>query len=53
VLAPGEAFKYSSWCPLETPVGVMRGTYQMLRTSGEVFDIEVAPFALRAPFTVQ
>jgi ApaG protein len=53
VLAPGESFKYSSWCPLETPVGMMRGTYQMLRTSGELFDIEIAPFALRAPFTVQ
>src|SRR5471032_2913418 len=53
VLAPGESFKYSSWCPLETPLGTMRGTYQMLRTSGEIFDIEIAPFALRAPFTVQ
>ena len=26
VLAPGESFKYSSWCPLKTPIGVMRGT---------------------------
>jgi ApaG protein len=53
VLAPGEAFKYSSWCPLETPVGTMRGTYQMQRAAtGEQFDIEIAPFALRAPYTV-
>jgi ApaG protein len=52
VLAPGESFKYSSWCPLKTPVGTMRGTYQMVRTNGEKFDIEIAPFALKARYTV-
>ena len=52
VLAPGEAFKYSSWCPLKTPTGMMRGTYQMVRTDGTQFDIEIAPFALRARYTV-
>ena len=52
VLAPGESFKYSSWCPLKTPTGVMRGTYQMLGARGNQFDIEIAPFALRAPYTV-
>ena len=34
VLAPGESYKYSSWCPLPTPTGVMRGTYQMVRAGG-------------------
>jgi ApaG protein len=53
VLAPGESFKYSSWCPLPTPTGMMRGTYQMTRTDGSLFDIEIAPFALRARYTVQ
>jgi len=52
VLAPGEWFKYSSWCPLETPTGMMRGTYQMVGRAGGEFDIEIAPFALRAPYTV-
>ncbi|HTS77366.1 MAG TPA: Co2+/Mg2+ efflux protein ApaG [Bryobacteraceae bacterium] len=52
VLAPGEYFKYSSWCPLKTASGVMRGTYQMARSNGEEFDIEIAPFALRARHTV-
>jgi ApaG protein len=52
VLAPGESFQYSSWCPLKTPMGVMRGTYQMARASGEQFDIEIAPFALKARYTV-
>jgi ApaG protein len=53
VLAPGESFKYSSWCPLKTPTGMMRGAYQMVRTDGSQFDIEIAPFALRARYTVR
>jgi ApaG protein len=52
VLAPGESFKYSSWCPLKTPTGVMRGTYQMIRAGGEQFDVEIAPFGLKARYTV-
>jgi ApaG protein len=52
VLAPGESFQYSSWCPLKTPTGVMRGTYRMVRTDGSQFDIEIAPFALKARYTV-
>ena len=52
VLAPGESFKYSSWCPLKTATGLMRGTYRMVRPDGNHFDIEIAPFALSAPYTV-
>jgi ApaG protein len=52
ILGPGESFKYSSWCPLKTPVGMMRGTYQMQRMGWHVFDIEIAPFALKAKYTV-
>ena len=52
VLAPGESFKYSSWCPLKTPTGMMQGTYQMVGPDGSQFDIEIAPFALRARYTV-
>jgi ApaG protein len=52
LLKPGESFKYSSWCPLETPTGMMRGTYQMVRQGGGEFDIQIAPFALRAPYAV-
>lgn len=53
VLAPGESFQYSSWCPLPTPTGSMHGTYQMVREGNEFFDVEIAPFALRAPYTIQ
>src|ERR1700679_3124205 len=52
VLAPGESFKYSSWCPLKTPTGLMRGAYQMVRAGGEKFDIEMPPFSLKARYTV-
>ena|ERR1039457_6614119 len=52
VLAPGQSFKYSSWCPLRTPMGMMHGTYEMLRVDGSRFDVEIAPFALRARYTI-
>jgi ApaG protein len=52
VLAPGESFQYSSWCPLKTPTGSMHGTYQMARADGNQFDIEIAPFALKAKYAV-
>jgi len=52
ILAPGQSFQYSSWCPLETPMGMMHGTYRMVRNGGEEFDIEIAPFALKARHTV-
>ena len=53
VLEPGQSFKYSSWCPLRTPTGMMHGTYQMAREGGERFEIEIAPFGLRAKYTLQ
>lgn len=46
-LHPGEGFEYTSGCPLETPFGAMRGTYQMVDESGREYDIEIPPFALR------
>lgn len=52
VLASGEAFQYTSGCPLKTPTGVMRGTYQMTTAGGDHFDVEIAPFALHEPYTV-
>lgn len=51
VLEPGEAFRYTSGCPLTTPFGSMHGTYQMVTGKREVFDIEIAPFTLSEPYT--
>jgi len=52
VLEPGESFEYSSWCPLKTSTGVMRGSYRMVSEHGHQFDIEIAPFSLKARYTV-
>lgn len=48
-LAPGEAFEYTSGCPLSTPSGMMRGAYRMLTASGESFDAEIPEFSLHLP----
>lgn len=52
LLGPGESFEYTSGCPLTTPFGVMEGTYQMVASSGEAFDVKIAPFTLSEPYTV-
>ena len=49
VLVEGEAFEYTSACPLPTPFGSMRGTYQMVDEGGERFDVEIATFQLSQP----
>jgi len=52
VLANGESFQYSSFSRLATPTGMMRGTYQMAAEGRPQFDVEIAPFALKARYTV-
>ena len=52
VLAPGEAFEYTSFCPLPTPVGSMQGSYLMVLASGERFAANIAPFSLSVPHAV-
>lgn len=52
ILRPGEAFEYTSGCPLRTPFGVMAGTYQMVDEQGQRFDVTIAPFTLSEPYTV-
>ena len=52
VLAPGEAFEYTSGCPLPTPLGSMEGSYQMQRENGEEFDVRIARFSLLEPGSV-
>ena len=52
VLDPGESFQYTSACPLRTPFGSMRGTYQMVRVDGSRFDAQIASFRLAQPYAV-
>ena len=49
-LAPGEAFRYSSGCPLRTPSGFMVGSYSMVDEEGRIFDVEIPAFSLDSPF---
>ena len=49
VLDPGDAFEYSSFCPLKTAVGTMHGSYQMETDEGDTFDGDIAPFTLAVP----
>lgn len=49
VLAPGEAFQYTSGCPLATPVGSMRGSYQCVAADGTEFEASIPEFVLSVP----
>ncbi len=51
-LAPGMSFEYTSGTILETPVGIMRGAYQMVADDGTQFDAEVPAFTLSVPRTL-
>lgn len=48
-LKPREAFRYVSNCPLPTPSGAMKGSYQMVTDQGEVFEAEIPEFSLHLP----
>jgi ApaG protein len=49
VLNPGESYAYTSGAPLDTPSGMMGGSYQMESERGERFDIEIPTFSLDCP----
>ena len=49
LLEPGEQFVYTSGTMLETAVGTMKGSYQMLADDGSQFDATVDEFVLSTP----
>jgi ApaG protein len=49
LLKPGESFQYTSGSSLTTPVGTMKGTYQMVAEDGTHFDAEIPEFTLAMP----
>lgn len=49
LLRPGESFEYTSGTALATPVGTMRGSYQMVAEDGNKFDAEIPRFTLSMP----
>lgn len=52
-IAPGSIFEYTSGAPLETPSGVMTGTYRMRANSGESFEVGIPLFALDSPYDIR
>lgn len=51
-LRPGDHYQYSSGAVLDTVVGTMRGSYQMLADDGTHFDAPIPPFTLSIPRTL-
>ncbi len=48
-LRPGESFEYSSGSAISTPVGTMRGSYQVVAEDGTQFDAPIPEFTLSIP----
>jgi ApaG protein len=49
ILNPGDRFRYTSGCPLETSDGMMVGSYQMAGTDGRLFEVNIPAFSLDSP----
>ncbi len=53
VIKPGKSHTYSSGCLLASPVGAMRGHYEMVNfTNAEEFKVEIPTFKFMAPFAI-
>ena len=49
LLQPGESFEYTSGSVLSTPIGTMKGTYQMVAEDGTHFEASIPEFTLAVP----
>ncbi|KXB31082.1 Co2+/Mg2+ efflux protein ApaG [Dechloromonas denitrificans] len=49
LLQPGESFQYTSGSALTTPIGTMKGTYQMVAEDGTHFEAVIPEFVLASP----
>lgn len=49
LLRPNESFQYTSGTAIATPVGTMRGSYQMVAEDGVQFDAPIPEFMLSMP----
>jgi ApaG protein len=49
LLRPKESFEYTSGTAIATPVGTMRGSYQMVAEDGVRFDAPIPQFTLSMP----
>lgn len=53
LIQPGETYQYSSYCPLATPTGNMRGFFTFVDQNGREFDVKVPLFFLRKDAVIQ
>mgnify|MGYP003389793207 CR=1 FL=1 len=51
-IQPGESFEYTSGAVIETSVGAMQGSYDMLDANGEKFTATIPAFSLSIPRTL-
>lgn len=51
-IKPGEGYQYNSGTILETPMGTMSGSYQMVTDDGLEFDASIPEFLLATPRTL-
>jgi ApaG protein len=52
MLRPKESFEYTSGAAIATPIGTMRGSYQMVDEDGVQFDAPIPEFTLAVPRTL-
>lgn len=52
LITPGTCFEYSNGVVLDTPVGSMHGSYQMIGEDGTFFDATIPAFSLAPPHTL-
>ena len=52
ILEPGETFEYTSGTPLNTPSGIMVGSYSMQTNQGDQFDVDIPAFSLDSPHQI-
>ena len=48
-IKPKAVFEYTSFCPLQTPIGFLEGSYRMISENGKQFDVAIPRFKLIAP----
>ena len=51
-IQPGESYQYTSGAVIETSVGSMQGSYEMLDAEGQKFTAPISPFSLSIPRTL-
>ncbi len=49
LIKPGESYEYTSGSAINTPVGTMKGSYQMVAEDGVKFDATIPEFVLSVP----